>query len=473
MTKFFPSKMAFYGRKLELQRFEAFLTRSNALLAVVYGRRRIGKSALIKEVLKQSGVQSVYLECRQTSEADHVAMLSELISQALRMPGWTATSVEALLDSLAQFAVTTPFILVLDEYPYLRDLIDGCDSILQGFVDRWKGRTQLKLVLCGSYIDVMKGVIEHQSPLYGRAGFVLEVKPLDYFEASSFYPEAPLAQRVGFYSLFGGIPYYNELIDPTLSVRENVLALLEAEAAVLSNEIGMFLRAELSKLNNANLVLLAIAQGARKFSDILAQTRIAKSPTLAEVLDRLMTMGMIVKEAPINEENNKRRAIYRIADPLADFYYQFVYRHASQLHVLSSAQFYKLLVEEAFETQFVPKAFESICKQYLIRCNRAGRIDPPFLKIGRYYYDLPKEKRNGEFDIVTEDSTGYVFYEAKFRRHAMTRAQIDAEIAQVRASPLSADRFGFFSRSGFDEDVERSERVRLYTLEDIYAPIAS
>lgn len=463
--------MTFYGRERELKQFQNFLNRNDVNLAVVFGRRRIGKSELIKEAIRRSGLRSIYLECRQTSEAEHVELLAELGARLLGLPGLAADKLERVLDLLAQHAESEPLIVVLDEYPYLRDLVKGCDSILQAYVDRWKGKSRIKLILCGSYIDVMKGVLEYKSPLYGRAAVALKLEPMDYFEASLFYPNATLDDKVRFFSIFGGVPYYNALIDPMLSVRENILKLLSFKAFFLTNEVDMFLRSELAKINNANLVLTAVALGAKKFSDILAQTRIEKSPTLADTLERLTGMGILTKTAPINDEGNKRRMQYRIADPLVDFYFRYVFRNASMLQVMTEADFYESFVAVDFEEQFVPKAFEEICRQYLIRRNKAGLNQPAFFRIGRYYYDLPRERRNGEFDIVTEDALGYVFYEAKFRSHPMTKRQIEEEIAQVKASPLATERFGFFSRSGFAEEAGSSDIIRLFTLADIYADL--
>ena len=463
--------MEFIGRQRELAAFAAFFANEQANLALVYGRRRIGKSVLIRHALGISASRYIFLECQQTSALDNVRNLAKLGSDRLGLPGISAETLEDLLSFLAGQALDEPLIVVLDEYPYLRDLLKGCDSILQAFLDRWKGRSKLKLILCGSYIDVMKGVLEYKSPLYGRTSLVIALGPLDYVEASEFYPDASNEDKVRYFSIFGGVPYYNRLIDPDLDVRRNILRLLKFDAAILSNEIGMFLRAELSKLNNANMVLNEIAQGTEKYSDILAKTSVKTSPSLADILMRLISMGLLEKTVPINDEGNQKRARYQIADPLANFYYRYVFKHSSSLQVLNENDFYEYFVKDDFETRNVPKAFEKICSSFLIRRNKAGLIKPPFLKIGRYYYDLPKEKKNGEFDVVTLDPVGYAFYEVKFRNKPLSLDQIETEISQVKASPLKAERFGFFSRSGFSEEAAARKDLILYTLDDLYAAL--
>ena len=141
-------------------------------------------------------------------------------------------------------------ILVLDEYPYLRELLPGCDSFIQYLVDENRG-AGLKLVLCGSYLDVMKGMLEYKSPLYGRAGLNLHVEPMDYFDSALFYPTFSDEDKVRLYSVFGGVPFYNAKIDGNLSVRENIIRLLTSKDAVLANEVSYLLMLEISKISNA------------------------------------------------------------------------------------------------------------------------------------------------------------------------------------------------------------------------------
>lgn len=136
-------------------------------------------------------------------------------------------------------------------------------------------------------------------------------------------------------------------------------------------------------------------------------------------------------------KGNKRRTLYGIIDPLSSYYYRFVERYQNSILLIGEETAFKIFVEEEFETHFVPNAFEKISRQFLIRLNRSGRILPPFFKIGRYSYDLPREHRNGEFDVVTLDEQGYTCYEVKFRNRKLTQVDVDNEIKQVIESPLS------------------------------------
>lgn len=458
--------MIFYGREKEKKSLERFYSRTSQMAALIYGRRRVGKSELIKQSLRETDISSVYYECRQTTEMNNVESLSLLISEKYGYPRLAFSKMEEVLGFLFRQAEKERLILVLDEYSYIRDVVKGMDSILQVLIDQYKETSQLKLIVCGSFVDTMKSLLLVQSPLYGRIDLTMELKPMDYYESALFYRTFSDEDKVKLYSVFGGIPYYNRLIDPALTVKENVIDLIASPGARLEMEISMYLRSEVSKMVNANEVFDALARGYSRYSDILSQSHVSSSPTLADTLEKLIRMELVRKEAPINDENNRRKSGYYIADSLSLFYYRYIFRYSSQMNVMEPELFFDRYIKQDFEEKHVPWMFEEVCRQYLIRQNRLGRLEEPFEKIGTYYYDDPKKKMNGEFDIVTLDSRGYIFYEAKFRKAPLTRKLMEQEIAQVENSPLSCYKYGFFSRAGFEANMEH---VMMFTLEDLFS----
>ena len=458
--------MKFYGREQQQKKLKRVLVKNELQVVLIYGRRRVGKSELIKQCLLSEDVSKLNYECKQTTEMNNVESLSTLISENFGLPTLGFGSMETLLDYLFQRAEKEQLILVLDEYPYLRETVTGIDSILQSLIDRYKDTTHLKLVLCGSYVELMKSLLARENPLYGRVDLAIDLKPMDYYESAMFYPSFSSEDKVRLYSVFGGIPYYNRLIDPALSVRENIQELISAPGARLENEVSMYLKSEISKIANANEVFEALSKGFSKYSDLLSQSHVSSGPTLVDVLEKLIRMEVVEKQAPINDADNRRKSGYFIVDNLSLFYYRYIFRFLSQRNVLDEDVFYDRYINEDFETQYVPRIFENICKQYLIRQNRAGRIEPPFDKIGKYYYDDPKTRSNGEFDTVTEDPLGYIFYESKFRREPMSPAMIHEEIKQVQTTGLNCYKYGFFSRSGFQ--CEPTDHMIFIHLDDLY-----
>ncbi len=457
--------MKFIGRTKELSRLKKVISSDEMRMSLIYGRRRVGKSELAKKAIQDSGVKSIYYECKQVTEQSNVQSLSEVISETLGLPKLGYTSIESLLNDVFVFAKEENIVLILDEYPYLRQNVKGLDSILQALADRYREDSKLKLILLGSYVDIMKSLLTHSNPLFGRIDLVIDLKQMDYYEASMFYPQMTDEDKVRIYSVFGGIPYFNQLVDDKKSVQENIIDLIASQSARLENEVSMYLNAEISKIVNANEVFRALASGFSRYSDILSQSHVSSSPALADVLDKLIKMEVVEKKAPINDERNKKKAGYYICDNLTLFYYRYIFSHSSQLKIMDPEVFYNKYIAQDFEEKYVPAKFEEICRQYLIRQNRLGNIDPVIEKIGKYYYDDPKAHRNGEFDVVTLDEKGYVFYEVKFRKKKISQEVINEEICQVKKTNLNCYKYVFFSRSGFTaEETDEIEHIELHSL---------
>lgn len=458
--------MRFIGRKEELKKLNKVISSEEMSFALIYGRRRVGKSELVNQAIAKSKVKNLYYECKQVAQESNVNGLSEIVSETLGLPKLGFTDIESLLNYIFEFSTKEKMVLVLDEYPYLRESVKGMDSILQAVVDKYRKTSKLTLIILGSYVEVMHSLLEHENPLYGRVDLTINLKQMDYYESSFFYPNYSAEDKVRIYSVFGGIPYYNRLIDDSKSVKENILSLIASPGARLENEVSMYLNAELSKIVNANEVFEALARGFSKYSDILSQSHVSSGPTLVDVLDKLISMEVVVKTAPINDSANKKKIGYYICDNLSLFYYRYIFRYSSQMNIMDSEVFYKKYIEKDFEEYFVPHVFENICRQYLVRKNKAGEIEPVIENIGKYYYDNPTERTNGEFDIVTEDERGYVFYEVKFRKKPVSDEMINEEIKQVKATGLDCYKYAFFSRSGFN--CEKRENVALIAIEEIF-----
>ena len=458
--------MNFIGRTSELNRLKKEFASEEMQMTLIYGRRRVGKSWLVKQAIKESGIRSIYYECKQVAEASNVQSICDIVSESMGLPKLGYTSIEDLLNYVFTISENENLIFVLDEYPYLRANVQGMDSILQALIDKYRETTKLKLVILGSYVDIMKSLLEESNPLYGRVDLVIDLKQMDYYESSLFYPHMSDEDKVRIYSVFGGIPYYNKQVNDRRSVKENIIELIASPGARLENEVSMYLNAEISKIVNANEVFYALSRGFSRYSDILSQSHVSSSPTLADVLEKLIKMEVVKKTAPINDEDNKKKAGYYICDNLSLFYYRYIFKYSSQLQIMDSEVFYDKYISDDFEDIYVPHIFEDICRQYLIRQNRLGKITPVIEKIGKYYYDDPKTHTNGEFDVVTQDEKGYVFYEAKFRKKKISKEVIEEEIRQVKETGLNCYKYVFFSRAGFAE--AETDEIGHIDLKQIY-----
>lgn len=231
----------------------------------------------------------------------------------------------------------------------------------------------------------------------------------------------------------------------------------------------MHLKSEISKMQNAYEVFEALAKGVVRFKDILSKSQVSSSPALADILEKLIKMDVVVKEAPINDTENRKKAGYYVSDCLTLFYFKYIYRNLSRMAVMDPNAFFDKFIAPDFEEHYVPKAFEMICKQFLIRKNRSGELEDSFEEIVKFWFDDPVNHKNGEFDVVTQNDDSYIFYEAKFKNEKVDKNVIWNEIQQVNNTGMVCSKYGFFSRAGYKEiDEKYRDQLILYSIEDLY-----
>ena len=460
--------MRFIGRQHELAIIRHKLASNRAESLLVYGRRRVGKSELVKEALKTvtDDVIVIHYVCRKSSFTQNMAGLSQAVAKAFDEPFIKFQGIDQLLKYVYRKATKQKVVLFIDEYPFLRGDNEAIDSEFQIAIDEWQNESCLKLILCGSYMDTMQKLVDSSAPLFGRFTEIMKLKPFDYYDAAKFFPGRTNEEKMLLYSVFGGIPFYLMQLDDNLSPVENIQRLLIPEGAMLENEIRLQLTAELSKEENANYVLEKIASGVGRYSDI-ARDFSGSSGKLSHTLGKLEGMGLIEKDSPINASSNKRQHRYIICDNLLDFYYSFLFRETTARSAMSSEVFFLKKVEEQLNTSYLPRKFEQVAAEYLVRQNRAGNIEPPFSAIGRYVYNDKARRRNGEFDVVTQDEKGLISYECKYRKEPLGLKVVHEEEWQAKELGLDFYDFGFFSRSGFADDVD-AEAYKLIDLDDMY-----
>lgn len=457
--------MEFIGRKNELLKLQELYESDNFEGIIVYGRRQIGKSELLKKSFEHTDCKCIYFECTKATVQMNADNLAEIIGMVFDIPKPAFDSVTDAIHFLAKKAQEKPIVFVIDEYPYIRDSAGVMDSEIQKVVDTCRNETKLKLILCGSYVDVMKGILTENNPLYKRFSTSMNITQMDYYESSLFYPEYSAEQKLETYSVFGGVPYYNQFVDTKLSVRENIINLILKKNGRLSGGPESSIEQEISKMNNANEVFVAIAKGKCKFSDILAKSNVSSSPALANILGRLQAMDVIVKNSPINDETEKKSK-YRISDRFTLFYYKYIFTKKSMLASMSAEMFWEEFIEDDFNKDFVPRAYEVIARQFLVRKNMAGLLSPILYKVGTYYYDNKKNHTNGEFDVVTLNKNGYDFYEVKYTEKPVNDTVVREELYQLENISIPYSRLGFFSKNGFE--ITEGENYILYNLDEVY-----
>ena len=458
--------MDFFGRIKELETLKNMYLEKGLTGAIIYGRRRFGKSTLIKESSKYFDGLFIYFQCLKALDIVNAQGLSMVIKDKIPDAFLSKNvSFTEVLDFLFLKSLSLPILLVLDEYSYLNNR-EYIDSFLQSRIDQYKDTSKMKIVLSGSYVDIMDHLLDMNNPLHGRFKYKIKLEAFNYYEASNFYKNVSLEDKVKYYAVFGGVPYYLSMLDTNKSFEENIKYLLLSEFAPLENEINTTMKEEYSKVENAAFVMDLITRGKHSYSDIKAVFNInAPKSDLAYLLNQLVDMHFITKTYALNEKNEKK-AYYDIDDNLFAFYFKLIYPTLAYKSILTTDKYFEQIKEKMY-SEFIPLKFEKLCKEFLIRKNKNDEFNPPLLLIGSYTYNNPKLHKNGQFDIVTYDELGYTFYECKYTNSVVDKSIYLEEINQLSDAKITNYRLGFFSKSGFSNDIE-FKNCNLFTLKDLY-----
>ena len=411
----------FVGREKELRQLNRMYAKSGFQMAVVYGRRRVGKTTLIDAFAKDK--PTLYFTAQQRSSLQNLAQFSRaaysffgLSEDTGAFPDWR--SAFSYIANAAHQRGSEPFLFVFDEFPYAAETESSLPSILQIAIDHELADTNVRMILCGSNEGFMESeVLGRKSPLYGRRTMQIKVKPFDCFDASLMLPSLAAEQCVTYYATFGGTPYYLAQIDQSATYEENVAELMFDTSGILYEEPLMLLRQEMREPALYNSILDAIGSGETKPKRIAERSGVNPS-SCPKYLKTLIDLGIIDREVPFDENpDTSRKALYSLADPFFAYWYAFVSKNIGAIEAgagLAAAQ--KTAFGQALQA-YVGKQFETVCQQWIVRRNSAGEL--PFLasSFGRWWGADPREKAETDIDLIAADkeSKSILLGECKWR----------------------------------------------------------
>lgn len=447
------------GREREMAVLERLYSQRGFQFSVLFGRRRVGKTYLMSEFARER--PCIFFTAVEESASANLLNLSREI-YAFDHPDADPTvapvypNFQAAFEAVFERARSQRLVFVVDEYPYLAAADASVASTLQLLIDRNKDDSQLFLMLCGSSLTFMREkVLGAKSPLYGRRTAQIELRPLDFFDARRFFPDAPVEDAVAYYGIAGGVPLYLAQFDPSLPVGENVARALLAPDAFLYEEPLNLMRQEVTKAGTYNEVMSAIANGKTTNGEIAAEVGV-KTSDLTYYLRELQSLGLVEKRAPI--VGSGRRAVYRLCDNLFAFWYRFVcpYRPTIERGMPQRA----LHAVEGHLTEYLGPVFERVCADWLWRKNVADELAVSFDDLGSWWGNNPVEKREEEVDLVAvADGRPALVGECKWRSES-TGENVDktllARMPLFRAD-ASAERY-VFSKGAFTEGMLERER---------------
>ena len=451
----------FIGRLDELNTLRHLLEKSSAS-AMIYGKRKVGKTTLIAEALKVSTDKTIYYECLKAPMQENidgfVAMLVREKILPMQLTFKSFTDVFAYMNT-----IDATFNVVIDEYPYLKAFTksETVDSIFQSIIDN--NLKNIRLFLSGSHIGMMKDLLEEKNALYGRFTTTICLKELDYLTASEFYKSKSVYDKIAMYAVFGGSPYINRALDEKKSLKENIIETLLNPTSYVYNYAEHLLISDYTNAINAERIFYAISNGKRKYSEIEERLGLKANGNLSKQLTSLEEMDIVSKTYPINKPDDKKKVSYEVRDNLLRFYYAFIYKNKSALQMIGAEAFYEEYIEGAIIT-FISHRFEEIARTYFSLCVQKGKLRG-ISNIGTFYYDDSATRSNGEFDVVLEHKGTYDIYEVKYYSEPMQLREIHKEVAQINSiKGLKIGKIGFIATAGYEETPDGYDFVDISAL---------
>jgi AAA+ ATPase superfamily predicted ATPase len=456
----------FIGRNDELVKLNEMYEGGRFECAIVYGRRRVGKTTLINEFC--AGKKTIFFAAMETDIGGNLNALSAAIFASIgtAFGGAGFPSLSSALDAIAEFAKTERLVFVIDEYPYLADSDRSVSSLLQNTIDRKFKNTKLFLILCGSSMSFMENqVLGYQSPLYGRRTAQFKITPFDYREAAAWFPEFSREDRLLLYAVTGGVPMYMEEIQKNKSVEDNIIDNVLNRNALLFEEPSNLLKQELREPQTYNAVVTAIADGKTRLSEISGAVQV-NSGTCIKYLNNLIALGIVKKETPITAGGNK--SVYLIADSFFGFWYRFVPRNMSAIMSGRMRESFSQSVKPHL-SDFMGHAFEDVCTQYL---ERYARLPILLGKTGQWWGGNPRTKKQAQIDIVilSPDGKEAIIGSCKYTNERVGSDEL--ERLKDYAQAMGGNRKNYyylFSKSGFTQNLRTpNDPVTLITLDDLF-----
>lgn len=437
----------FIGREKELNILNSQYNSDRFEFTVIYGRRRVGKTAIINEFIKNKN--AIYFTGVESNEKQNLQNLSQSIMNFEdNMPvGSEFYSFQSALEFVFQKSIQERIIFVIDEYPYVAKSSKSLASTLQLLIDKYKSTSKLFIILCGSSMSYMEdNVLAYKAPLYGRRTAQIKVQPFDFFESCKYLNNFSSEDKALAYGAVGGTPQYLLQINDNLSLKENIKNIYLNSSSFLFEEPTNLLKQEVREPAIYNAIITAIANGASKLSEISSKIGEGSS-VCSSYIKNLISLEIIKKESPYGEKNSKK-TIYSIEDNMFRFWYRFIAENTSIIARGADEIAYNKI--EPYFSEYMGKIFEEISKQYIWQLLLTGKCPVNFNDIGRWWGNSPKSRKQEEIDIIGADGKcSALFGECKWTNEKIDVGVLEKLIERSELFNYSNKYYYLFSKNGF------------------------
>ena len=443
----------FAGRQKELLFLEKKYNSQQSEMLVIYGRRRIGKTELLKHFAKD--LKHVFYSAIETLDKNQLDLFSKAILKGSSLEKYLSTfpSWDEAFNFLGEQAASERMLLIIDEFPYMVNGNPSIPSVLQNIWDLKLKNSKLMVVLCGSAMAFMeKELLSVKNPLYGRQTGNYKLEELSVYETAELLGELDFKEVIEYYGVFGGIPHYLTQIDQKKSFYDNVKDIALERGSILFNEVELLLRQELREVMMYYTVIQAIALGSTTLNEIEQKSMIERTK-LTYYLNALIDLGIIQKEFPITmsvkEISKSRKGLYYLKDSFFRFYFTYMFPYMSELIDAGCDHIIEKVIKPDLN-RFMGVVFEKVSIQYLAKLKHQGIAPFHFLKIGRWW------EKGEEVDIVAFDSEkNLLLCECKWTT-GLTKKNIIHKMENLSGQIMPESQsvwYFIFSKSGFENEV--------------------
>ena len=394
----------FVDRKKELTFLNDEYKRKGSSFVVLYGRRRNGKTTLIKKYLEnKNGIY--FLATEENDEVNKASLLRLVLNKypskyELKINTW---------EDIFKYIVDNDKkpVIVIDEFQYLGMVNQAFPSIFQKIWDNILKDTNAKVIICGSLVNMMYSqALNYSSPLYGRRTGQIRLSQVDYEWTKYFYKKANEKQLMEYYAVTGGVPRYIEIFKDSYNLYDAIEKNILDKNSLLYLEPEFILKKEVKEIGNYFSIIRAIAEGARKISEISIKLNMTQT-SITFYLNTLQELDLVKREVPITERNNakSKKGLYKINDNFICFWFKFVYPYKDFLEIGNTA-YVRNVIEKKFVENHMSYVYEDICREKLFK-----KYTKKINKIGKWW------DKNNEIDIVgvNDDEKYVVCAECKYK----------------------------------------------------------
>ncbi len=420
--------MSFFSRELELALLDDLYRRPGAQFLILYGRRRIGKTALVTHWGERLGEPYLYWMATQTSATNQLRNFSQVLFQFLNpgvavTPAFSYPSWDAAFAEVARYAANQRTVLVLDEFTYVMQADSEVPSLIQKAWDHHLKSSRVFLILTGSLAGIIqRTALDYQSPLYGRATARLKLQPLPFGALAAMLPNYSSEQRVAVYTITGGVPAYVELFDDSRNILQNLQQRIVSPTNVMLTDAVFLLHEQLEEPRNYVAVLEAIAAGFHQLTDIATMAGIERS-NITKYLAVLRELGYVERRVPatVRRPEQSRQGRYVISDSYLRFYYRFLAPNIAAIEQGRAKQTISLLYDHLLD--FIgTHTFEELCREWVNVKAEMGEL--PFLleRVGSFW------SKQAQVDVLAINwrTKDILLGECKWGDQAVDRAIIRA-----------------------------------------------